>query len=205
MTVVGTFRHPLQAEDAIRELQRAGIDRNNISLLAQGEAAGESSGTTRETGAGAGAGAALGGIAGLLLGFGALAIPGIGPVIAAGPIAAALTAGGVGALAGGIMGALTGLNIPEDDARYYAEEVRRGSALVVVRTNDQASAERAREVMDRFGGEQEQPAAPAEVTEIAASSRPEVPQIAVSGARLYDVDGLEFDPVKSRFEDFGKP
>lgn len=85
-----------------------------------------------------------------------------------------------------------------DEAGAYAEQVRNGHALVVVRTDDRALAERAREVMVAAAGEI------AELDEAAASSRPDVPQLTPSGTRLYDVDGLEFDPVQSRFEDFKK-
>jgi|SRR5579884_2171309 len=203
-TVVGVFDRTLQAEDAIRELQRAGVEANNISLVAQGHGAG-APGDVTDTAAGVTAGAALGGIAGLLLGVAAFAIPGIGPVVAAGPIAAALGVGGVGAVAGGILGALTGMHVPEDDAKYYAEQVRRGGALVVVHARDAAEGQRARQVMDRAGaaspGTSE---ADVHRDELAASSRPNEPQLTASGSRLYDVAGLEFDPRTSRMEDFGK-
>ena len=79
-------------------------------------------------------------IAGLLVGIGALAVPGIGPVLAFGPLAAAIGAtaagAGLGAAAGGIIGALVGLGIPEEDANFYAEGVKRGGVLVTVRADD---------------------------------------------------------------------
>jgi len=111
-------------------------------------------------GAGAGAvgGGVLGGVLGLLVGVGALAIPGIGPVLAAGPLAAALgTAGastlvgaGVGAATGGIVGGLVGLGIPEEDAGMYAEGVRRGGTLVTAQVTDNL-ADRAAQIMGRDG------------------------------------------------------
>jgi hypothetical protein len=97
---------------------------------------------------GAGVGAAMGGIAGLLVGLGALAIPGIGPVLAAGPVIAALGGAGIGALTGGIIGALTDAGISESDANVYAEGVRRGGTLVTVHTTDDM-ANRAADVMNR--------------------------------------------------------
>ncbi len=77
-----------------------------------------------------------------------LAIPGIGPIVAAGPIAAALAGAGVGAVAGGLIGGLTGVGVPEDDASYYAESVRRGGALVTVRADDSRADEAASAMRD---------------------------------------------------------
>src|SRR5690606_27549025 len=93
-------------------------------------------------------GGVIGGTAGLVAGMASLAIPGLGPIIAAGPIAAALTGAGVGAVAGGIIGALTNLGVHEDDAHYYAESVRRGGALVLVRAED-ARAQLAADIMQQ--------------------------------------------------------
>jgi hypothetical protein len=184
MHVIGVFADMTQAEDAIRELESTGIARGDISLVVKERPAEDTAaGTTKDRTAGVSAGAALGGVAGLLLGLAAFSLPGVGLVVAAGPIAAALAAGGVGALAGGVMGALTGLDIPKSEAAYYADQVRHGSALLMVRAADQVTADNAREVLDRAG------------------ARPPEP---LSGARMYDVDGLEFDPPRSSFEDFGK-
>jgi len=103
-------------------------------------------------GAGAFGGTAVGGIAGLLVGIGALTIPGIGPVLAAGPLAAAigstLAGAGIGAAAGGLIGALVGLGIPEEDAHFYAEGVKRGGVLVTVRTSDDRAHEALRILRD---------------------------------------------------------
>ncbi len=98
---------------------------------------------------GAGIGAVLGGLGGLLLGLGTLAIPGIGPVLAAGPLAGTLVGAGAGAVTGGIIGALVGLGIPEEQAHAYAEGIRRGGTLVVVRTADE-NADKASDIMNRF-------------------------------------------------------
>jgi hypothetical protein len=97
----------------------------------------------------AGIGAAIGGVGGLLLSAaGALTIPVIGPILAAGPIAAALTGAGIGAAAGGLIGALTESGIPEEDAKYYAEGVRRGDVLVTVKANE-TQADRVCDILDR--------------------------------------------------------
>ncbi len=103
------------------------------------------------TGAGTGAsiGTIIGGGAGLLAGIGALAIPGVGPVIAAGWLVATLTGAGAGAAAGGLLGTLTGAGVSEDNAHVYAEGVRRGSTLVTVRA-DEAKAGEAESIMNRY-------------------------------------------------------
>ena len=94
--------------------------------------------TPESKGAGTGAtiGTILGGGAGLLAGIGALAIPGVGPIVAAGWLVATLTGAGVGAGAGSLLGTLTGAGVPEDNAQVYAEGVRRGGTLVTVRADD---------------------------------------------------------------------
>jgi hypothetical protein len=96
------------------------------------------------------AGSALGGAAGLAASLMGLAIPGIGPILAAGPIAAALAGAGAGAVAGGLIGGLTDAGVSETHAEYYAEAVRRGGALVTVRTDD-GRADEAEAVIRRHG------------------------------------------------------
>jgi hypothetical protein len=100
--------------------------------------------------AGAVTGGVVGGAAGLAASLMGLAIPGIGPIIAAGPIVSLLTGAGVGAVAGGLIGGLTDMGVSKSDAEYYAEAVRRGGALVTVRADD-ARAERAAEIMRAHG------------------------------------------------------
>jgi len=108
---------------------------------------------TDEAASGAGTGATigtvLGGGAGLLAGIGALAIPGLGPIVAAGWLVAALTGAGAGAAAGGLLGSLTGAGVEERDAHVYSEGVRRGGSLVTVRTDDARAAE-AEAIMARY-------------------------------------------------------
>ena len=102
---------------------------------------------------GAGTGAALGGILGWLVGIGALAIPGVGPLVAAGPIVAALAgAGAMGAL-GGITGALVGMGIPEYEAKRYEGRVRKGGILLSVHADDSAWTNRAKKLLVQTGAE----------------------------------------------------
>ena len=101
--------------------------------------------------AGAGAGAAIGGVVGWLLGIGALAIPGIGPLVAAGPIVAALAAAGAAGATGGLIGGLIGAGMPEIEAKRYAGRLREGGYLVSVHCDDGNWATRAREVLKETG------------------------------------------------------
>lgn len=143
-TVIGVFSSQEQAERAVKELRNKGFD-NEISIMAKGEEKEEEKEEETRTdrnsvmygGAGAmstGAttGGVLGGIAGLAIGAGALAIPGLGPVIAAGPIAGLLS----GAATGGIAGGLVDWGIPEERGRYYEEKVKEGRIVATVRTSE---------------------------------------------------------------------
>jgi uncharacterized membrane protein len=105
---------------------------------------------TDDVAAGAGIGAAIGGLGGLLVGLGALAVPGVGPVIAAGPLLAALTGAGVGAVTGGLVGALVDLGIPDEEAHVYSEGLRRGHVLVIAQVPD-ASVNAVTSMMERPG------------------------------------------------------
>lgn len=138
-----------EAVHAVNTLEAAGIPHDDISLVS-----GDKTRTVETTpvddtadhaatGAGTGAtiGTVLGGGAGLLAGIGALAIPGIGPIVAAGWLIAALTGAGVGAAAGGLVGSLTGAGVSEADATAYAEHVGRGGTLVTVRASDELASE----------------------------------------------------------------
>jgi hypothetical protein len=159
-TVVGLYDRFEDAHNAVQELRNQGFggeDINFISRDAKGDYLRELQGVnpieTEKTAGGAtagvGIGAVLGGFAGLLAGLGALAIPGIGPVIAAGPIVSALAGAGLGAVSGGILGALVDMGIPKEHAHIYAEGVRRGGTLVTVRTEDQ-QVDRVLGILNRF-------------------------------------------------------
>ena len=140
-TIVGLFDTFTEAQGAVQDLVNKGFPRDTISIAANnatGEYAQSTSSSEEWSGTATGAttGATIGGIGGLLVGLGALAIPGIGPIVAAGPLIAALTGAGIGAVAGGLIGALTDIGVPEEEAGYYAEGVRRGGTLVTLNAED---------------------------------------------------------------------
>ena len=152
-TIVGVFNSVQDAHAAVREIEAQGVSRDDVSVVANKNASGydtmDDRDKTSDVVADAGIGAAIGGVGGLLLSAaGALTIPVIGPILAAGPIAAALTGAGIGAAAGGLVGALTESGIPEQDAKHYAEGVRRGDVLVTIRT-DERHADTVCDVLDR--------------------------------------------------------
>ena len=144
-TITGLYDSYADAKAAVEALEAAGVPHGDVSIIAS-DAAGEHGAAhgldpvADDAGKGAGVGAALGGAGGLLAGIGFLAIPGLGPVVAAGWLAATAVGavGGavIGGAAGGIVGALTKEGVPEADAHVYAEGVRRGGSLVSARVND---------------------------------------------------------------------
>jgi hypothetical protein len=156
-TITRTFDSHSDAVAAVAELERLGVPTSSISIIANNRdrAHGDrdyvnQSEAAEDAGKGASAGALLGGAGGLLAGLGVLAIPGLGPVVAAGWLASTLAGAGVGALlggaAGGLVGALKNEGVDEDDAHVYAESVRRGGTLVSAKVDDDL-APRAEEVL----------------------------------------------------------
>jgi hypothetical protein len=147
-----------QAEDLVGELLKAGFSEDDISVLFPDQGTTRDFAHKKETkmpeGAtiGASTGGAVGGAIGLLAGIGALAIPGLGPFIAAGPIIGALSGGAIGAGVGGIAGALIGLGIPEYEAKRYEGKVREGGILVSVHAESKEEVTRAKEVFKAGGG-----------------------------------------------------
>src|SRR5690242_20797766 len=145
------------AVSAVNALEAAGIPHSDISVVSNNVDnrynKDRHSNAAEDAGRGAGIGAAVGGVGGLLAGLGLLAIPGVGPVVAAGWLVAtaagAATGAVVGGAAGGLVGALTGAGVPERDAQFYAEGVRRGGTLVTARVDD-ARAPTAREILRRY-------------------------------------------------------
>ena len=154
-TVTGLFDDYEDATDAVGELEAIGVPNSDISLVASNSSGwydeDKSSEAAEGAAGGAGIGAVVGGAGGLLTGLGLMAIPGVGPVVAAGWLAAtavgALGGAAVGGAAGGIVGALTTSGVSEDDAHAYAEGVRRGGTLVTARVADDLAAE-AEEILD---------------------------------------------------------
>ena len=149
-TITALYDRYEDASAAVGELEGAGIPHSDVSLVSNNEGdrhagrlTGDTHGTTDTadkakdgTGAGATLGTVVGGAAGLLAGLGLIAIPGVGPVVAAGWLVATLTGAGIGTAAGGLAGALTGAGVSETDAHAYGEGVRRGGTLVTVRLSD---------------------------------------------------------------------
>ncbi|BAZ51731.1 signal transduction histidine kinase LytS [Nostoc sp. NIES-4103] len=137
---IGVFSHRRDAEAALTELRDAGFPMTRVSLLGKDTNSHHNTGVGNKADEGAKAGAAtggaLGGLGGLLVGLGALAIPGVGPIIAGGAvattIATTIAGGAIGAAAGGIVGALVGLGIPEDRARVYNDRFNKGDYIVIV-------------------------------------------------------------------------
>ena len=153
--VFGIYRTRSAAENGVDTLIQTGFRNTDISVLLPENVGTKDFAHEKATKApegaatGATAGVAIGGTLGLLAGLGALAIPGIGPLIAAGPIVAALAgAGGVGVV-GGLIGALAGMGIPEYEAKRYEGMVRSGGILVSVHCDDSDWVKRAKDILDR--------------------------------------------------------
>src|ERR1700692_3617441 len=157
--VFGIYSTREGVETAADLLARSGFPVTDISVLLPEMLGSKDMGTEKATKApegaatGAGSGAVLGGALGLLAGIGALAIPGVGPFIAAGPIMAALAGVGVGGAVGGFTGALIGLGIPEYEAKRYEGRIQKGGILLSVHCDTSDEIKRAKEVMKNTGGE----------------------------------------------------
>jgi hypothetical protein len=158
-SVFGIYPTITSADHATDSLVRAGFLSSDISALLPDNLGTKQIGTEKATkapegaAAGAGSGAVLGGTLGLLAGIGALAIPGVGPLIAAGPIMAALAGIGVGGAVGGFTGALIGLGIPEYEAKRYEGRIQKGAILLSVHCDTSDEIKRAKEVMKNTGAE----------------------------------------------------
>ncbi|KKM12313.1 membrane protein [Clostridiales bacterium PH28_bin88] len=157
-TVIGVFASERVAEEAVNDLRRAGFDKD-ISILAKdagrdGERRNDIGGATMAAegagnlSTGVATGGTLGGLAGLAVGAGALVIPGLGPLVAAGPIAGLLS----GAATGGVAGGLVDWGIPEAEGRRYEEDVKQGKILVSVRA-DEKKADEAEKILRNHGAE----------------------------------------------------
>jgi hypothetical protein len=157
--VIGLVGTETQAGYIIGELRAAGFDSNDVSALLPDTRGTRDFAHEHKTKApegaiaGVGAGGAIGGTLGLLAGIGAIAIPGLGPLIAAGPLMAALSGAAVGATVGGITGALIGMGIPEIEAKKYEGKVKNGNILLAVHVNNGKGMDRAKEIFKRNGAE----------------------------------------------------
>lgn len=156
-SVVGIVETQAQAETVVSELQNSGIQSSEISVLFPDKQGTKDFAHEHHTKApegaiaGVGAGGVVGGTIGLLAGIGALAIPGVGPLIAAGPLMATLSGAAAGATVGGVAGALVGLGIPEIQAKTYEGKIRGGNILIAVHTEDNVHEKSAKGVLERHG------------------------------------------------------
>lgn len=154
--VVGVFDDPANAERALNGLRDAGFEPTDIGVVtrpSQAEAEApvdvEPAPRVDET-SGILAGGLLGGVAGWLVGLTTLAVPGVGPLLAAGPLAAAVSGSGLGAAVGGLIGHFVAEGHEDDEARWYEQQVRAGKILLTVHAHDRS--DEAREIMRRTGG-----------------------------------------------------
>jgi len=158
-SVFGIFPHQSMLTTAVDRLRSAGYRNTDISVLApinEGtKDIGHEKATKAPEGASAGAasGAVLGGVLGWLVGVGSLAIPGLGPFIAAGPIMAALAGAGGGGIAGGVLGGLAGLGVPEYEAKRYEGRVKNGGILLSVHCDNADWVKRAETILKESGAE----------------------------------------------------
>jgi hypothetical protein len=176
-SVFGIYPNRLEVEVAVDRLRDEGFRATDISVLLPenlgNKDIGVTAGTKAPEGATAGgvSGAALGGILGWLAGIGTLAIPGVGPLIAAGPILGALAGAGAGGTAGALVGALAGFGIPEYEAKRYEGRIRNGGILLSVHTDDSDWKAKAENILNQTGAEDISSASEASA-DYAASEQP---------------------------------
>ncbi len=157
--VFGIYVSAMQAEGAVDDLMQSGFSSSDISVLLPDSQSTRDFAHEKETKApegattGVAAGGALGGALGVLAGIGALAIPGLGPFIAAGPIMAGLAGLGVGGAVGGFIGALVGMGIPEYEAKRYEGRVKEGVILLSVHCDTSEEITRAKDLLKETGAE----------------------------------------------------
>ena len=157
--VFGIAQNRPVAEEIVANLKSAGFSNNDISAIFPDKEGTRDFAHEKNTKApegaatGAGTGGLLGGTLGWLAGIGTLAIPGVGPLIAAGPILAALSGAAVGATVGGITGGLVGLGVPELEAKQYEGKIRDGNILISVHTEDSKQRDVAKDIFKRLGAD----------------------------------------------------
>lgn len=157
--VFGIYNTRTEVEDAIDRLRAAGFRATDISVLLPENLGNKDMGVSGATKAPEGAtaggisGATIGGVLGWLAGIGSLAIPGVGPLIAAGPIVGALAGLGAGGAAGALVGALAGYGIPEYEAKRYEGRIRKGGTLVSVHSDDSEWTSKAKTILEETGAE----------------------------------------------------
>ncbi len=157
--VFGIYASRSQVENAVEELRAAGFRNTDISVLFPDNVGTREFAHEKDTKVpegvttGATSGALVGGVLGWLAGIGSLAIPGLGPFIAAGPIMGALSGIGAGGVLGGLAGALIGMGIPEYEAKRYEGRIHRGNILLSVHSDDSNWAQKAKAILEDTGAE----------------------------------------------------
>lgn len=158
--VFGIFESAATADRAIDALVKAGISPSSVSALLPENLGSKEIGTEKSTKApeaataGASSGAVLGGALGLLVGVGAITIPGLAPLLVAGPLTATLAGVGAGGVVGGLAGALVGFGIPEYEAKRYEGRLEKGAILVSVHCDTSDEINLTKEIMKNMGGDQ---------------------------------------------------
>ena len=184
----GLYRTVEALQAAVDTLRAEGFRSEDVSVLYPDNVGSKDLATVKATKApegaatGAGSGAVIGGVLGWLVGIGALAIPGLGPFIAAGPIVAALAGVGAGGALGGIAGALVGMGIPEYEAKRYEGRIKGGEFLLSVHCDDSEWTKRAKEILERTGAEDVSSTGEAKA-DFAKSDKP-LPRSTVGGEKL---------------------
>ena len=159
IAVFGIYRDSYHAEQGLNRLIASGFTNDDVSILLPAHSSSKDFGHEKSTKApegataGATAGGVLGGALGLLAGIGVLAIPGLGPLIAAGPIMASLAGLGAGGALGGVIGSLVGMGIPEYEAKRYEGRVKAGGVLLSVHCDTNAQIETAEDLLKERGAE----------------------------------------------------
>ncbi len=183
----GIYSNEATAETAVDQLLAAGFSNGDVSVLmsdvrgSRDFAAEKHTKAPEGTAAGAGVGGVVGGTLGLLAGIGALAIPGVGPLIAAGPIMGTLAGLGVGGTVGGLVGALIGVGIPEYEAQRYEGRLKEGGVLVSVHCDSSEEVSRAKDILKATGAD----------------------DIASAGESSHGVDSKSKDPAYVKAEPVG--
>jgi Alternative complex III, ActD subunit/Heat induced stress protein YflT domain len=155
----GIYRDEASVKHAVETLQRQGFRSTDISVLFPENLGNKDFAHEKATKApegaatGAGSGAVVGGVLGWLAGVGSIAIPGVGPFLAAGPLMAALAGAGVGGAAGGLAGALIGAGIPEYEAKRYEGRIKKGGILLSVHCDNSEWASKAKDILENTGAD----------------------------------------------------
>lgn len=157
-SVFGIFKDEFAVGGAVDQLKASGFRNTDISVLMADNRSNKDFAHEKDTKApegtttGVTTGAVIGGVLGWLAGIGSLAIPGVGPLIAAGPIMATLAGAGIGGATGGVIGALIGMGIPEYEAKRFEGMVKEGKALISVHCDKQEWVSKAKEILEKAGG-----------------------------------------------------